>query len=53
LLGAAMAQVLVTLLLALVFSRIGRVFKALRPLQVAASGLLVFGMVWFFLRLRS
>jgi hypothetical protein len=53
LLGAAAAQLLVTVLLALVFSRIGRVFKALRPLQVAASGLLVFGMVWFFLRLRS
>jgi hypothetical protein len=26
---------------------------ALRPLQVSASALLVFGMVWFFLRLRN
>jgi hypothetical protein len=27
--------------------------RAFRPVQVAASGLLVFGMVWFVLRLRS
>ena len=27
--------------------------KALRPVQVAASALLVFGMAWFLLRLRS
>jgi hypothetical protein len=53
LVGAAIAQLLVTVLLALVFSRIGRAARALRPLQIAASGLLVFGMVWFFLRLRS
>jgi hypothetical protein len=29
------------------------VAQALRPVQVSASALLVFGMVWFFLRLRS
>jgi hypothetical protein len=51
--GAAGAELLVTLLLALAFARIARVAHALRPVQVAASGLLVFGMVWFFLRLRS
>jgi hypothetical protein len=27
--------------------------KAFHPVQVAASALLVFGMVWFLLRLRS
>jgi hypothetical protein len=30
-----------------------RIAKAFRPVQVAASALLVFGMVWFLLRLRS
>jgi len=53
LLGAALAEVSAIALLAFLFSRIGRVAKAFRPLQVAASALLVFGMVWFFLRLRS
>jgi hypothetical protein len=51
--GAAAAEVLAVAVLALVFSRVGRVAKALRPLQVAASGLLVFGLVWFAMRLRS
>jgi len=39
--------------LALALSRLGRLVKAFRPVQVAASALLVFGMVWFLLRLRS
>ena len=51
--GAVAAQVGVLAILALVFSRIGRVAKALRPVQVAAAALLVFGLTWFFLRLRS
>jgi hypothetical protein len=51
--GAVAAQALVLAILALVFSRIGRVAKALRPAQIAAAGLLVFGMTWFFLRLRG
>jgi hypothetical protein len=51
--GAAVAEVLAVAILALVFSRVGRVAKALRPVQVAASGLLVFGLVWFAMRLRS
>jgi len=51
--GAAVAEVLAVVVLALVFSRVGRVAKALRPVQVAASGLLVFGLVWFAMRLRS
>lgn len=51
--GAVAAQIAVLAILALVFSRIGRVAKTLRPVQVAAAGLLVFGMTWFFLRLRG
>jgi hypothetical protein len=51
--GAAVAEVLAVAVLALVFSRVGRVAKALRPVQVAASGLLVFGLVWFAMRLRG
>jgi hypothetical protein len=53
LLGAALAELSAIALLALVLSRIGRVAKAFRPVQVAASALFVFGMVWFLLRLRS
>jgi len=53
LLGAALAQVVLIALFALIFSRIGRLAAALRPVQVSASALLVVGMVWFFLRLRS
>jgi hypothetical protein len=51
--GAAVAELLAIMLLALAFARIGRIARALRPLQVSASALLVFGMFWFFLRLRS
>ncbi|MBZ5622855.1 MAG: HupE/UreJ family protein [Acidobacteriia bacterium] len=51
--GAAFAEIIVVALLPLAFSRIGRVARALRPVQVAASALLIFGMAWFFLRLRS
>jgi hypothetical protein len=51
--GAAVAEVLAVVVLALVFSRVGRVAKAMRPVQVAASGLLVFGLVWFAMRLRN
>jgi hypothetical protein len=51
--GAALAEVLAVAVLALLFSRLGRVAKALRPVQVAASGLLVFGLIWFAMRLRG
>jgi len=53
LLGAALAELLAIAVLAFVLSRLGRVAKAFRPVQVAASALFVFGMVWFLLRLRS
>jgi len=51
--GAAVVQLMAIAVLALVLSRVGRMAQAYRPVQVAASMLLVFGMVWFFLRLRS
>lgn len=51
--GAAVAEVAVVAALALIFSRVARWGKALRPVQVSASALLVFGMVWFILRLRG
>jgi hypothetical protein len=51
--GAAFAEVSALALLALIFSRIRRWAQPVRPVQVAASALLVFGMVWFFIRLRS
>ncbi|HEV3198781.1 MAG TPA: HupE/UreJ family protein [Bryobacteraceae bacterium] len=51
--GAAFAEIVAIAILALVFSRIGRVARALRPVQVSAAALLVFGIAWFFLRLRG
>ena len=53
LVGGALAEASAVALLALLMSRVGRMAKALRPVQVAASALLVFGMAWFLLRLRS
>ena len=46
--GAAMAELPVIAVLALVFSRLPRVVQ-----KVAACGLLGFGLVWFGLRLRG
>ena len=51
--GAAVAELGALALLALLFARVGRVARAFRPVQVSASALLVFGMAWFLLRLRS
>ncbi len=51
--GAVTAEVIGIAILALAFSQINRVAKALRPVQVSAAALLVFGMAWFFLRLRG
>lgn len=51
--GAAFGELAVAGVLALIFSRIGRIAQALRPVQVAASALFAFGIVWFFLRLRG
>ena len=51
--GAALAELIVIGLLWLGFSRFSRMARVLRPVQVSAAALLAFGMVWFFLRLRS
>jgi HupE / UreJ protein len=51
--GAALAELIAIAVLWLAFSRISRIARALRPVQVSACALLAFGMVWFFLRLRS
>jgi hypothetical protein len=53
LLGAALAEIALIALFAFIFVRVGRVAAALRPVQVSASALLVVGMIWFFLRLKS
>ena len=51
--GALLAEATGISLLALAFSQVNRFAKALRPVQVSAAALLVFGMAWFFLRLRG
>ena len=48
--GAAIGDVAVLALLALVFSRVGRLAAALRPVQVSAGLLLATGLAWFFAR---
>lgn len=53
LLGAATTEIALIALFALILSRLARIAAALRPVQVSASALLVIGMVWFFLRLKS
>jgi len=51
--GAALAEVALLTVFALLFTRIGRVAAALKPVQVSASALLAVGLIWFFLRLKS
>jgi hypothetical protein len=51
--GAFAAQLVLLSAFSLVFARIARLAAVLRPVPVTASALLVFGMVWFILRLRS
>jgi hypothetical protein len=51
--GAAVAEIAVVAALALVVAQVQKWARALRPVQVSAGGLLVFGMVWFVLRLRG
>jgi hypothetical protein len=52
-LGAAVAEVAVIGVLAALFAKVAQWGQSLRKVQVAASALLVFGMVWFILRLRG
>ncbi|PWT98528.1 MAG: hypothetical protein C5B51_28960 [Terriglobia bacterium] len=51
--GAGLAEAIAIAIFWLVFSRFSRIARALRPVQVSACALLAFGMIWFFLRLRS
>ena len=51
--GAALTEMAVVAALAFAFARIGGMAAALRPVQVSASLLLAFGMVWFCLRLAG
>jgi hypothetical protein len=51
--GAAFAEILLIALFGLLFSRIGRLAAALKPVPVSASLLFVFGMAWFLLRLKN
>ncbi len=49
--GAGAAEVAVVAALALVFARVAQWARALRPVEVSASALLAFGIVWFVLRM--
>jgi hypothetical protein len=51
--GAALAEVSALSVFALLFSRVARMARALNPVRVSASALLLFGLVWFAMRLRS
>jgi hypothetical protein len=51
--GAVFAEIALIAILALLFSYLGKLLAALKPVPVCASVLLVTGMAWFFLRLRS
>jgi hypothetical protein len=51
--GAAIAEVAAISVLALLLSQVVRMGKALRPVRVCALALLMFGLVWFGLRLRN
>jgi hypothetical protein len=51
--GAALAETIVLAILALLFSYLVRLLAAVKPVTVCASLLLVTGMAWFILRLRS
>lgn len=51
--GAAMAEIAAISVFALLFSRVTRMARELRPVEVSATALLVFGLVWFAMRLRG
>lgn len=51
--GAALAEVAAIVIFALIFATTMRFAAVLRPVQVSASLLLAFGMVWFCLRLAG
>ena len=51
--GAVLVEMALIAAFALIFSRIGRVSAAFRPVQVSASALFAVGIIWFLLRLKS
>jgi hypothetical protein len=51
--GAALAEIAAISILALLFSQVVRMARALRPVEVSAGALLAFGVVWFAMRLRG
>jgi len=51
--GAALAEVAAISVFALLFSRVARMARARRPVEASAWALLVFGLVWFAMRLRG
>jgi hypothetical protein len=51
--GVAIAEVAVIALLAWIFPKLTRPFRALQPVRILAMLLLATGLGWFFLRLRS
>jgi len=51
--GAGLAEALALAILWLGIGRLARVARGLKPVEVSASALLAFGVIWFFLRLRS
>ncbi len=51
--GALAAEAAAMALFGLALWKMGRLARGLRPLQVSASALLVFGLAWFVLRLRG
>jgi hypothetical protein len=53
LLGAAVAETAVIAMLAVLLGRMTKWGEAIRPVQLAASALLLFGIAWFIVRLRG
>jgi hypothetical protein len=51
--GAAAAEAIAIVVVALVFRLVGRLAAKLHPVQVSASALIVFGVAWFLMRLRN
>jgi hypothetical protein len=51
--GAVLAEITLVAILALLFSYLGKLLAALKPVPVCASLLLITGMAWFFLRMWS
>jgi len=51
--GAAIGELAAIAILALLFYQVARLARAVRPVQLSAGALLVFGLAWFALRLRG